>query len=327
MYTLQVIKKVILLLPFIWFLSPCYGQANWPNKPVKIIVPWATGGVTDTLARFIANKLTISFKSPFIVENHPGAGGIIGSDLLAKAAPDGYTLVASGMASHVITPNLASTPFDPMKSFTHIVNLGGPPLVMVVHPSLKVKDVKELVALANKQNGGMSYASPGSGTHNHLIGELFKLKSNANFVHISYKGGGPALLDLISGHVQVGFLTLTTAATNIKAGKLRALAISSQQRLSDYPQVPTFNELGYPSLTTYNWSGLSGPAGMNPNMVNRINEEVIKALREKDAREQLGSEGIAEVTEMSPEAFTVFFQKEITQWAPVAKSINTKLGN
>jgi tripartite-type tricarboxylate transporter receptor subunit TctC len=309
------------------FLNPCVAQTNWPSKPVRIIVPWAAGGVTDKLARFIANKLTISFKSPFVVENHPGAGGIIGSDLVAKAPPDGHTLVASAMSSHVITPNLANTPFDPMKSFTHIANLGGPPLVLVITPNLKVKDVKELIDLSNKQTGGLNYASPGSGTHNHLMGELFKLNTNANLVHISYKGGGPALLDLISGHVEVGFLTLSTAATNIKAGKLKPLAITSQQRMSDYPQVPTFNELGYSYLTTNNWTGLSGPAGMSPAIVARINEEVIKILREKDSRDQLRSEGITEVAEMSPEAFTAFFQKEILQWAPIAKSINTKLGN
>ena len=327
MNSLRVIKRVIFLLPLIFFLNPVFAQNNWPNKPVKIIVPWAVGGVTDTLARFMANKLTNRFKSPFIVENHPGAGGIIGSDLVAKSAPDGYTLVASGMASHVITPNLTNAPFDPMKSFTHIANLGGPPLVLVVHPDLQVKDVKELIALANKTSGGLSYASPGSGTHNNLMGELFKLKTGANLVHISYKGGGPALLDLISGHVQVGFLTLTTAATNLKAGKLRALAITSNNRLSDYSQVPTFQELGYATLTTYNWSGLSGPAGLSSQIVKQINEEVIKVLREKDAKEQLSSEGISDVTEMSPEVFTTFFQKEITQWTPIAKSINTKLGN
>jgi len=327
MHKLKAFKTLILCILAMSFLNPCIAQSNWPSKPVKIIVPWAAGGVTDKLARFIANKLSISFKSPFVVENHPGAGGIIGSDLVAKASPDGYTLVASAMSSHVITPNLANTPFDPMKSFTHIANLGGPPLVLVINPNLKVKDVKELIDLSNKQTGGLNYVSPGSGTHNHLMGELFKLNTNANLVHISYKGGGPALLDLISGHVEVGFLTLSTAATNIKAGKLKPLAITSQQRMSDYPQVPTFNELGYSYLTTYNWTGLSGPAGMSPAIVARINEEVIRILREKDSRDQLRSEGITEVVEMSPEAFTTFFQKEILQWAPIAKSINTKLGN
>ena len=147
MHKPKAFRTSVLCLLFIAFLNPCFAQTNWPNKPVRIIVPWAAGGVTDTLARFIANKLTISFKSPFIVENHPGAGGIIGSDLVAKSAADGYTLVASGMASHVITPNLANTPFDAMKSFTHIANLGGPPLVLVINPNLKIKDVKELIDL------------------------------------------------------------------------------------------------------------------------------------------------------------------------------------
>jgi len=299
---------------------------DWPTKPVKIIVPWAAGGVTDTLARMVASKLTASLNQPFYVENHAGAGGIIGSDMVAKAPPDGYTLVASGMASHVITPNTAKVPFDAMKSFTHIAMLGGPPLVLVVHPTLPVKDVKELIGYIAAQPEGINYGSAGAGTHNHLMGELFRSKTNANMVHISYKGGGQALVDLMSGHIKVAFLTLTTVSGNLKAGKLRALAITSSKRLSDFSTVPTFSEQGYNYLTTYNWSGLSGPAGMPAPLVEKINEQVIKSLRSPDLRDKLRTEGI-DSFDMDPEAFTTFFQKEIQNWSPVAKSINLKLGN
>lgn len=318
--------KNILLTMTLSMLGMCASAQDWPTKPVKIIVPWAAGGVTDTLARVAASKLSTSLNQPFYVENHAGAGGIIGSDMVAKAPPDGYTLVASGMASHVITPNTAKVPFDAMKSFTHIAMLGGPPLVLVVHPTLPVKDVKELLAYIAAQPEGINYGSAGAGTHNHLMGELFRSKTNANMVHISYKGGGQALVDLMSGHVKVAFLTLTTVSGNLKAGKLRALAITSNKRLSDYSNVATFSEQGYSYLTTYNWSGLSGPAGMPAPLVEKINEQVNKALRQSDVREKLRTEGI-DSFDMDPEAFTAFFQKEIQNWSPVAKSINLKLGN
>jgi tripartite-type tricarboxylate transporter receptor subunit TctC len=204
--------------------------------------------------------------------------------------------------------------------------LGGPPLALVVHPSVQVKDVKEFIAYANAQPGGLSYATPGAGTHNHLMGELFRSKTGTNLIHISYKGGGPAVTDMISGHVVAGFLTLSTAAPHIKTGKLRALAITSEKRLPEYTTVPTFAEAGYQYLTTNNWSGISGPAGMPAAIVNLLNSEVLKALRSPDMRERLQAEGI-EPNEMNSAAFTSFFRKEIDHWSPVAKSISLKLGN
>lgn len=304
--------------------STTVSAQEWPTKPVKLIVPYAAGGVTDMLTRLVANKLSVSFKQPFVVENQPGASGIIGSDKVAKAPADGYTLLASGMASLVIAPNAGPTPFDPMKNFTHIALFGGPPLALVVHPSLPVKDVKEFIAYANTLPGGLSYGSPGSGTHNHLMGELFRTKTGANLIHISYKGGGPATIDLMGGHIKAGFLTLSTVAEHIKAGKLRVLAITSANRLSDYPSTPTFSEVGYQYLTTNNWCGLSGPAGMSPALVNRINSEVQKALRSPDIRETMKSEFI-EPNNLDVAAFSDYFQKEIDRWSPIIKTASLKL--
>lgn len=298
---------------------------DWPMKPVRVIVPHAPGGVTDMLARLVADRLTAALKQSFVVENRAGAGGIVGSDQVSRAAADGYTLVASGMASHVIAPNAGAAPFDPMKSFTHIAMLGGPPLALLVHPSVQVKTVKEFVALTRTRSGGVSYGSPGAGTHNHLMGELFRGRTGADMTHVSYKGGGPAAIDLIGGHIPSAFLTLSTAAPHIKSGRVRALAITSAGRLPEYAQVPTFAETGYADLTTTNWSGYSGPAGMPANVVARLNTEVVRSLRAADLQERLQAEGIRP-NEMSSSAFTDFFHKEIERWTPVAKAAGLRIG-
>jgi tripartite-type tricarboxylate transporter receptor subunit TctC len=298
---------------------------EWPAKPVKIIVPYASGGVTDMLTRLVASKLSTAFRQSFVVENLPGASGIIGSDKVAKAPADGYTLLASGMASLVIAPSAGQTPFDPMKNFTHVALVGGPPLALVVHPSLAVKDVKEFVAYANAQPEGLSYGSAGSGTHNHLMGELFRTRTGARMVHISYKGGGPATADLLGGHVKAAFLTFSTVAEHVKSGKLRLLAVTSSHRLADFPNIPTFAELGYGYLTTNNWCGISGPAGLPPAIANKLNAEIQKAMRSSEVREVMKTEFI-EPNSLDPAAFTEFFASEISRWAPVIKAANLKLG-
>ena len=298
---------------------------EWPAKPVRIVVPHAPGGVTDMLARIVADRLSSGLKQSFVVENRAGAGGLVGSDLVSKSPPDGHTLVASGMASHVIAPAAGVAPFDPMKSFTHIALLGGPPLALLVHPSVQVKSVKEFIALTKAQPGGISYGSPGAGTHNHLMGELFRAKTGARMLHISYKGGGPAAIDLIGGHIPSAFLTLSTAASHIKSDRVRALAITSATRLPDYATVQTFAEAGFGDLTTTNWSAYSGPAGIPSGITARLNNEVVKVLRSADIQDRLHAEGI-KPNELSPAAFTDFFQKEIDRWTPVAKSAGLKIG-
>lgn len=298
----------------------CASAQTWPAKTVRIIVPFAPGGTSDMLGRIVAVKLTESLGQTFVIENRAGAGGVSGSDLVAKSAPDGYTLVVSGVASHAIAPALsAKFPFDPVKDFSHIALFGGPPSVLAVHPAVPVKTLKEFVALAKAAPGAMSYGSPGNGTQGHLIAEMFKQLAGISIVHVPYKGASGAMVDLIAGHIEIVSNTLTTAGTQIRAGRARALAISSAARLPDYAGVPTFREAGYPELVATIWFALSGPAGMPPEIVNKLNTEVRRALLLPDVRERLRPDGIEPGT-LDPKAFTEFVAAEIKRWGPVVRA-------
>jgi tripartite-type tricarboxylate transporter receptor subunit TctC len=292
---------------------------DWPARPVKIVAPFAPGGSADTLARIVGEKLTVRLGQNFLVENRPGAGGLIGSEFVAKAVPDGYTFVVSGVASHVIAPAMSGAAFDPLKDFTHVVLFGGPPTVLVVAPGLEAGDLKSLVALSRSRAGGLSYGSPGQGTQGHLVGEMFKGLSGAALTHVPYKGAAPAMVDLIGGHLPAASTTLTTAATQIKAGKARALALSSPKRLREFADVPTFAESGYPDLVATVWFGLSGPAGLPPPAAARLNAEVRAVLGLTEVRERLQPEGI-EPNDLDPAAFTGFVRAEIARWGPLAKA-------
>jgi tripartite-type tricarboxylate transporter receptor subunit TctC len=216
---------------------------GWPAKPVRVVVPFAPGGTADTLGRLVASKLGDTFKENFVIENRGGAGGVVGSELVAKAAPDGYTLVVSGVASHCIAPAMSkSFPFDPLRDFTHIALFGGPPGVLVINPSLPAKDLKQFIAYAKAENGKLAYGSPGNGTQGHLIAEQLKQVAGIEMTHVPYKGASLAVADLIAGHLSVTSTTLTTAATQIKAGRARALAVSSLKRVPEFPDVPTFSD-------------------------------------------------------------------------------------
>ena len=316
-------KRFSAFLVLIVFTRGVLAQA-WPVKPVRIIAPFAPGGSADTLGRIVAQKLTESVKETFIVENRPGAGGVIGSDLVAKAAPDGYTLLVSGVASHAVAPALPrGTPYDPVKDFTHIALFGGPPAVLVVNPNVAAKDLKEFVGLLKKEPGKYSYGSPGNGTHGQLVAELFKQLAGVDMQHVPYKGASAAVADLIAGHIQVASTTLSTAAGQIHGGKARALAISTANRLPDYPNVPTYAEMGYKDLVATIWFSLSGPAGMPPEIVERLNAEVRKALDAPDTRERLRPEGI-EPGKLSASEFSAFVASEVKRWAPVVKASGAK---
>ena len=293
---------------------------GWPAKTVRIIVPFAPGGTADTLGRLVSQRLSDTLKENFIVENRPGAGGIIGSELVAKAAPDGYTLVVSGVATHCIAPALSkSFPFDPLRDFTHIALFGGPPGVLVVNPALPAQDLKQFIAYARKEPGKLAYGSPGNGTQGHLIAEQLKQVAGIEMTHVPYKGASLAVADLIAGHVPVTSTTLTTAATQIKAGRARALAVSAAKRVPEFPDVPTFGEMGYPELTASIWFSLSGPAGMAPEIVSRLNAEVRRALRASDVRERLRPEGI-EPGDLDPRQFAAFVAAELKRWGPIVRA-------
>ena len=296
----------------------------WPEKPVRIIVPFAPGGSADTLGRLVAHQLAEQLKAGFVVENRPGAGGALGSDLAAKAAPDGYTLVVSGIASHVIAPLLPQgTPYDPVRDFTHVAMFGGPPAVLAVHPSLGAKDLRELVALAKAKPGALSYGSPGNGTQGQLVAELFKQRAGIEMVHVPYKGAAGAVTDLMAGHIPVVSTTLTTAATQIRAGRARGLAISAPSRLPDFPDLPTYAEMGYPDLVATVWFSLSGPAHLPAQIVNRLNAEVNRALELPEVRERLKTEGIVPNPLGAPE-FSAFVAEELRRWSPVVRASGAK---
>jgi tripartite-type tricarboxylate transporter receptor subunit TctC len=315
-------RLFVLLLVSVW-TSAALAQ-SWPAKPVKIIAPFAPGGSADTLGRIVAQKLGESLKENFVVENRPGAGGVIGSEVVAKAPPDGYTLVVSGVASHAVAPALPrGTPYDPVKDFTHIALFGGPPAVLVVNPAVSAQDLKAFVALLKKEPGKYSYGSPGNGTHGQLVAELFKQLAGVEMQHVPYKGASNAMADLIAGHIQVASTTLSTAAGQIHGGKARALAISSAKRLPEYPNVPTYAEMGYADLVATIWFSLSGPAGMPADIVERLNAEVRKALDAPDTRERLRPEGV-EPGRLTAAEFSSFVASEVKRWAPIVKASGAK---
>lgn len=297
--------------------APAWAQ-QYPVKPVRIIVPFAPGGSADTLGRIVAGKLTESLGQNFVAENRPGAGGLVGSEIASNSPPDGYTLVVSGVASHAIAPSLAAKPpFDPIKDFTHIALFGGPPAVFGVHPSMPVKDLKGFVAFAKARPGELSYGSPGNGTQGHLVAELFTQTTGLKLIHVPYKGAAIAMVDIVAGHIHAISTTLTTASGQIRAGRVRGLAISSEQRLPEYP-IPTFKDAGYPNLVATVWFSLSGPAGVPADIVNRLNSEVRRILQLPDVRERLSRDGITP-NQLDPKAFTGYVAAEVKRWGPVIR--------
>lgn len=297
---------------------------SWPARPVRVIVPFGAGGSADTLGRLVSNKVGEYLGQSFILENRAGAGGMIGSDLVAKGVPDGYTYVVSGVATHAVAPAMmAKSPFDPVKDFSHVALFGGPPLVFAVSLGVPVKSMAELIALAKAKPDSISYGSPGIGTHGHLFGELLKQINGIEMTHVPYKGAAGAVVDLAAGHLPAISSTLTTASAQIRANKVRALAISSNARLADYPDLPTFRELGFAELVAVTWFSLSGPPGVPPDIVTRLNSEVRRALQAPDVREKLRPEGIEPGT-MTPREFTDFVAAEYKRWAPVVRASGAK---
>jgi tripartite-type tricarboxylate transporter receptor subunit TctC len=293
---------------------------NWPTKPVRIIVPFAPGGTSDTLGRVVAEQLSETFKQQFVVENRGGAGGITGSAIVAKAAPDGYTLVVSGVANHVIAPAInPAVSYDPLKDFTHIALFGGPPGVFVINKDVKANSLKEFVELAKASNTKMSYGSPGAGTNGHLLGEAFAQKAGIAMEHIAYKGASAAMTDVIAGHIPASSNTFATAAAHIRSGAVRPLAVSSPQRLKGYPDIPTFKEQGYPDLVATIWFGLSGPAGMPKEIVDKLNAEVTRILALPQVVERLERDAITP-DPLTAAQFADFVKSETEKWGPIAKA-------
>jgi tripartite-type tricarboxylate transporter receptor subunit TctC len=319
------INKSMLLLALVALslaAAPHQSHAQaWPTRPVKFIAPFAAGGTSDTLGRIAAEHLRDQLHQQFYVENRVGAGGMIGSREVAAAEPDGYTFVVSGIASHVIAPAFSrNPPYDGLRDFSHVAYLGGPPVVLVVHPSLGVRSFKDFLDLARRTPEGINYVSSGVGTHGFLFAEDMARREHFKLTHVPYKGSNPAMLDLIAGHVKIGAMAWSSAVEQIRAGNVQALGVSSESRLAGFPDVPTFKELGYPDLVAATWFSLSGPAKLPPEISHRLNAAVIEVMQEPAVQKQLAQDSI-EFKSLTPEDFTKFVQAETARWAPVAKAI------
>jgi tripartite-type tricarboxylate transporter receptor subunit TctC len=301
-------------------------QAPYPNHPVRIVVPFPAGGTTDILARAVAQKLTETLGQSFVVENRAGAGGNIGADLVAKSPPDGYTMLMGTVGTHAINPSLyEKMPYDHVKDFVPVVLVAGVPNVLVVNPSVPAKSVQELIAYAKANPGKLNFASSGSGTSIHLSGELFKTMTGVQIQHVPYKGSAPALADLMGGQVQLMFDNLPSALPLIKAGKLRALGVTSLQRASALPDVPTVAESGLPGFEASSWFGLLAPAGTPKDVVAKINGDVAKWLATPEAKEKLAAQGAIVASGLTPEAFSRHIASETTKWQKVVKESGAKV--
>jgi tripartite-type tricarboxylate transporter receptor subunit TctC len=306
------------------FTVCAHGQ-EYPAKPVRIIVPLAPGGLGDQLSRVIAQKLAPATKQPVIVENRTGGGGIIGAEAAAKAAPDGYTLFTGLHNTQAILPHLhAKLPYDPLKDFAPVILMATVPNVLVVHPSLPVKSVKELVALARAKRGHLTYASQGVGSSGHIAAELFKLTAKVDIVHVPYKGAAPALQDLVGGHIMMMFDITVFALPNMRAGKVRALAVATAERLAVAPELPTMAEAGLPAVQGGAWFALFAPAGTARPVIDWWNREARRALSEGDARERFVTQG-ATLPLGTPEDLAAFVTADSQRWGRVIRSAGIKL--
>ncbi|MES2941069.1 MAG: tripartite tricarboxylate transporter substrate binding protein [Pseudomonadota bacterium] len=316
-------------------LGVCGGvqaQGAWPAKPVRIVVPFAPGGTTDILARALAPELTKAFGQSFVVENRAGAGGNIGADVVAKSAPDGYTLVMGTVGTHAINKSLYSKmPYDVQKDFVPISLVAGVPNVMVVNTEKAaargIHSVADFVKHAKANPGKLNMASSGNGTSIHLAGELFKSMAGVYMTHFPFTGSGPALFSLIAGDMDVMFDNLPSSMPHIKSGKLKALAVTSSQRSAALPDVPTVEEAGGPTLKGFeasSWFGLLAPAGTPPDIVNRIQQETAKALATPAMKERLLAQG-AIPSGNTPAQFAQLIDREIRKWAPVVKASGAKV--
>lgn len=312
------------LLPAAMLLATARAQEPpYPAKAVRMIVPFPPGGGTDLLARIIGQKLTESLGVPMVVENRPGAGGVVGADVVAKARADGYTLLTVS-ASHTINPSIyKKLPYDTVRDFAPVTLLAGGPGLLVVHPSIPARNVKEFIAFAKARPGLIAYASAGTGTPPHLGGELFKSMAGIDLTHIPYKGNGPAYTDLISGQVPVMFPNVSTGLQYVKAGRIRALAVTSLTRARVAPEIPTIDESGVPGYELNSWYGALTTAGTPAAIITRLQQEIAKALQLNDVRDKLVTQGM-EPAGSTPAEFAAVINAEIGKWAKVAKQSGLK---
>jgi tripartite-type tricarboxylate transporter receptor subunit TctC len=299
---------------------------TFPTKPLRIVVPWPPGGGNDLIARWLAPKLTESLGQQVVVDNRGGQNGVIGADHVAKSPPDGYTMMVHTVTGHMINPAFyGKLPYDTERDFAPITLIASVPHTIVAHPSLPVKTLKDLIALAKKRPGELNFASFGNGSTSHLSGEMFNAMTGVKLVHIPYKGGGPALIDTLAGHVPLYFSSLPTALPSIKAGRLRGLAVTGAQRSKQMPEMPTVDEAagtkGYVSEVMY---GILAPAGVPGNIIGRLNRELVKAINAPDIRERLASIGTDDPVANTPEQMAAYMRGEMPKWAKLVRASGAK---
>lgn len=302
-----------------------HAQDAYPRKPIRFVVPWPPGGASDLIARLIGQKMSESMGQPVVIENRPGAGGMIGSEVVARSAPDGYTMLYGSTGPNAMNASLyKKMPYDPVKDFTPVTQVNVLPLVLMVNPGVPATSVKELIALAKSKPGQINYGSVGKGSAHHFAGEMFKSMAGIDIVHVPYKGSAPALLDLIAGRIQMHFDTIPAAAAHIKAGTVRAIAISSAQRASMLPDLPTVAEAGLPGYEMNAWQTVVVPAGTPTAVVNRLNQEIHKAMSTPEMRDRLAEMG-AIVIMNSPEQEEARVRNEVAKWAKAVKDSGMEL--
>jgi tripartite-type tricarboxylate transporter receptor subunit TctC len=295
-------------------------RADWPARPIHLIVPYASGGPVDVSARVLAVPLQKALAQPVVVDNKPGAGGNLGADAVAKSAPDGYTLVMGAIATHAINPTLyAKFPYDPVRDFRHVALVVQVPNVLVVNNDVPARKVQELVRLVRQSPGKFDFASGSTGSTGHLAGELFKQMTGTEMVHVPYKGSAPAVLDLLAGRVHLMFDNLASALPNIKAGKVRALAVTTRERTSFLPDIPTLHESGLSGFDLTTWWGVMAPAKTPPEIVERLSREILAGLEQPDVKERLRAMGSDALNVRSPSEFTAFVQKELKTYSELVK--------
>ena len=304
--------------------SPGSGQ-GWPSRPIRFIVPFPPGGGTDVNARIIAPRLSAALGQQVVVENRTGAGGMVGTEVVAKSAPDGYSMVIATIGPIAINQSLyAKMTYDPAKDLAPVTITGEVPNGLVVHPTLPAKTLKDLIALAKQRPRELNYGSSGAGAGDHLAAEMLSVMAGIRMTHVPYKGGPLAMVDLMAGNIQLIFATLATGMPYIRAGRVRTLAVASAQRFALLPEVPTVAEAGVPGYAIHNWAGVFVAAGTPRPIIDRLNVEIVKALAPPDVRQKLLEMGLVAATN-TPDQFASFIQSETVKWAKVVKDANLKL--
>ena len=316
-------KKILAVIAMTFMCGTAQAQA-YPSRPIRYIVPFAPGGTTDILGRIVAQRLQEAWGQPVLVENRPGAGGAVGAEMTAKSPPDGYTIMGGTISTHAINASVyAKLSYDPIKDFEPVTLLATQPNMLVVHPSLPANNVAELVKLLKANPGKYSYSTSGNGTSAHLSGELFKSMTGTNIQHVPYKGSPQAIADAVSGQVSMSFDNISTAYPQAKAGKLRAIAVTTAQRSGLAPDVPTFAESGLPGYELGSWHGVFAPAGTPKDIIAKLNAEIVRGIQSAETRQRLLALGV-DAAGTSVESFAAFVRAEVPKWARVVKESGAK---